>query len=182
MEPAIAGSVDPGSMGGPPALHLAFLGLGSNIGDRLANLRAGLSEMERAAGPATVSRAYETSPVGPVDQPDFLNAACLIRTTLGPSELLGAMQAAEAGLGRTRTVPGGPRTLDLDLLLYDDMIIREPGLTVPHPRMGQRAFVLVPLVEIAPWVVDPVSGLSAAEMLDGLPRPLGVGRSLPVRA
>ena len=127
--------------------------MGSNLGDRLANLRAGLLELERRAGPAVCSPAYETVPVGIVDQPPFLNAACRVETQLGPRELLKALLAAEAALGRVRAERGGPRTLDLDLLVYGDLVIDEPGLTVPHPRMRERAFVLVPLVDIAPGLV-----------------------------
>ena len=160
---------------------VAYVGLGSNLGDRLANLRAGLEEVERLAGPAVCSPAYETVPVGLVDQPPFLNAACRIETDMGPRELLAALLAAEAARGRVRSVSGGPRTLDLDLLLCGDLVIDEPGLTVPHPRMRERAFVLVPLVDLAPGVIDPVSGLTARQMLDRLPRPLGVGASLAVR-
>lgn len=161
--------------------HQAYLGLGSNLGDRLANLRDGLEEIERRAGPVRSSLAYETRPVGIVDQPAFLNAACRIETHLSPADLLGAMLATEAAWGRVRSVRGGPRTLDLDLLLYDDLIVDEPGLIIPHPRMHERAFVLVPLAEIAPHALDPVSGLSAQQLLDLLPRPLGVGRALTLR-
>ena len=161
--------------------HEAYLGLGSNMGDRLWNLRAGLEEIERRAGPVLASLAYETHPVGIVDQPAFLNAACRIETNLSPGDLLGAMLATEAVQGRVRSVRGGPRTLDLDLLLYDDLIVDEPELVIPHPRMRERAFVLVPLAEIAPHVLDPVSGLSAQQMLDRLPRPLGVGKTSPLR-
>ena len=161
--------------------HKAYLGLGSNLGDRLANLRAGLEEIQRRAGPACISLAYETHPVGIVDQPVFLNAACRIETHLSPDDLLGAMLATEAAQGRVRSVRAGPRTLDLDLLLYDDLVVDEPGLIIPHPRMRQRAFVLVPLAEIAPHVLDPVSGLSAQQMLDRLPRPLGVGSAFTLR-
>ncbi len=161
--------------------HKAYLGLGSNLGDRLANLRAGLEEIQRRAGPAYTSLAYETHPVGIVDQPAFLNAACRIETHLSPDDLLGAMLATEAAQGRVRTVRAGPRILDLDLLLYDDLVVDEPGLIIPHPRMRERAFVLVPLAEIAPHVLDPVSGLSAQQMLDRLPRPLGVGNAFTLR-
>ena len=161
--------------------HRAYLGLGSNLGDRLANLRAGLEEMERQAGPACTSLVYETNPVGIMDQPAFFNAVCRIETHLSPDDLLGAMLATESARGRVRSVRGGPRTLDLDLLLYDDLIVDEPGLIIPHPRMHERAFVLVPLAEIAPHVLDPVSGLSAQQMLDRLPRPLGVGRAFTLR-
>ena len=162
-------------------VHQAYLGLGSNLGDRLANLRAGLEDIEVRAGPVCSSLAYETHPVGIVDQPAFLNAACRVETRLSPSDLLGVMLATEAALGRVRSVRGGPRTLDLDLLLYDDLIVEEPGLIIPHPRMHERAFVLVPLAEIAPHALDPVSGLSAQQLLDLLPRPLGVGRSFTLR-
>jgi len=150
--------------------HLAFVGLGSNLGDRFANLSAALDAIERRVGRLTaVSGAYETDPVGLTDQPRFLNAVCLVETALEPQDLLTTMLEIETDQGRVRTVKNGPRTLDLDLLMYGEMVMKKPGLEVPHPRMGERAFVLVPLAEIAPHAVHPVSGLTVQEMLARLP-------------
>jgi 2-amino-4-hydroxy-6-hydroxymethyldihydropteridine diphosphokinase len=130
----------------------AYVGLGSNLGDREATIRGAL---ERLAGAdrvevVAVSTLRETEPVGPVtDQPAFLNGVAELETSLTPRDLLTLMLAVEAEFGRTRAGPqGGPRTLDLDLLLYGDERIDEPGLQVPHPRLGERAFVLEPLAEL----------------------------------
>jgi 2-amino-4-hydroxy-6-hydroxymethyldihydropteridine diphosphokinase len=130
----------------------AYIGLGSNLGERGQTLRAALNRL--TANPkvevVAVSSFHETDPVGPVrDQPRFLNAAAELETTLGPRRLLDLLLQVETELGRTRDGPaGGPRTLDLDLLLYGDEQIDEPGLQVPHPRLHERAFVLEPLEEL----------------------------------
>ena len=127
------------------------MGLGSNLGDREATLRQALELLAREPGVELrrVSTVRETEPVGFVDQPRFLNAAAALETTLDPRELLGLLLQVEAELGRTRDGPaGGPRTLDLDLLLYGEEQIDEPGLRVPHPRLLERAFVLEPLEEL----------------------------------
>jgi 2-amino-4-hydroxy-6-hydroxymethyldihydropteridine diphosphokinase len=152
-----------------PAPRLAYLALGSNLGDPVGHLRAALDELDRAVGRLiAVSGAYETEPVGLTDQPRFLNAVCALETALEPRELLVAMLKIETDQGRVRTVKNGPRTLDLDLLIYESRVIDEPGLAVPHPRMGERAFVLVPLAEIAPNLLHPVTGQSVREMLGRL--------------
>ena len=148
-------------------LRLAYVGLGSNLGDRLGHLNAALDVIERRVGRlAAVSYAYETDPVGLTDQPRFLNAVCAIETALDPHQLLAALLEIEAGRGRVRGVKNGPRTLDLDLLIYEDLVIDELGLQVPHPRLTKRAFVLVPLAEIAPDFVHSVTGQSVREMLE----------------
>jgi 2-amino-4-hydroxy-6-hydroxymethyldihydropteridine diphosphokinase len=118
------------------------------------------------------SSFYETDPVGYTAQPKFVNAVAQVETELSPEELMQTLLAIERELGRDRaaTVPKGPRTIDLDLLLYDDRVIDTPGLTVPHPAMHERLFVLEPLVEIAPHVVHPVLMRTARELLDGLDR------------
>lgn len=130
----------------------AFIGLGANLGDREATIRAALDALAEEGGieVVAVSTLRETEPVGVGPQPLFLNGAAAIETTLTARELLDRLLATEQSFGRTRT-PGehGPRTLDLDLLLYGDEQIDEPGLTVPHPRLHERAFVLEPLAEIA---------------------------------
>ncbi len=135
-------------------MHLvrAYVGLGSNLGDRAETLRVALERLAATQGVevVAVSSLRETDPVGPVtDQPRFLNGVAAVETTLGPRRLLEVLLAIEAGLGRARTgPPGGPRTLDLDLLLYGEERIDEPGLQVPHPRLHERPFVLEPLEEL----------------------------------
>jgi 2-amino-4-hydroxy-6-hydroxymethyldihydropteridine diphosphokinase len=135
---------------------IAFLGLGSNLGDRLANLRRAVDLLAEVEGIDVVrtSAVYETDPVGP-PQPDYFNAVAEVRTTLTPRELLEAGLAVERTLGRVRDERWGPRTLDVDLLRYGDDHIDEPGLVVPHPRMAERAFVLVPLRELDPSTPEP---------------------------
>jgi 2-amino-4-hydroxy-6-hydroxymethyldihydropteridine diphosphokinase len=140
----------------------AFVGLGSNLGDREATIRAALAELAAAPGVevTAVSSLIETDPVGYLDQPRFLNGAAELATTLAPRELLELLLAVEARFGRDRdAVPAqGPRTLDLDLLLYDEARIREPGLVLPHPRLHERAFVLGPLSELDPGLKVPGKG------------------------
>jgi len=129
----------------------AFIGLGANLGDPQAQVRraiAGLGSLPRTRLLAS-SSLYRSAPVDVGPQPDFVNAVAKIETQLGARELLEELLTAEARSGRERPAPGAPRTLDLDLLLYGDQLIEEPGLVVPHPRMHQRAFVLMPLAEIA---------------------------------
>ena len=162
--------------------HIAYVALGSNLGVRADYLRRALDALGERAGPVTaVSSAYETDPAGITDQPVFLNAVCSLETGLGPGRLLETLLEIESDQGRVRTVKDAPRTLDLDLLLYEDRVIDEPGLQVPHPRMGERAFVLVPLAEIAPGLVHPVSRLTVREMLARLSGPLGVGAKINLR-
>jgi 2-amino-4-hydroxy-6-hydroxymethyldihydropteridine diphosphokinase len=132
----------------------AFLGLGSNLGDRLANLQEAVDRLGSVDGIQLVrtSRVYETAPLGP-PQPDYLNAVVEVKTTLSPRELLEACLKVEAAMGRVRGARWGPRVSDVDVLIYDREDIDQPGLTVPHPRMHERAFVLVPLLELE---ADPV--------------------------
>jgi 2-amino-4-hydroxy-6-hydroxymethyldihydropteridine diphosphokinase len=130
----------------------AYIGLGSNVGDRVAHLRAALEALAaRGVTVTRVSSLYETDPVGP-PQPDFLNAAAEVSTDLSPADLVRTLKAAEADVGREQRERWGPREIDLDLLLYGDETIDEEGLTVPHPELTHRAFVLVPLIEIAPFL------------------------------
>jgi len=134
------------------------IGVGSNLGDRLGHLRGaveGVSEEWEVVG---VSSVYESAPVGYRDQGDFLNAVVLVRTAADPGEVLRSLQALEAAAGRVREISGGPRTLDLDLILWEGGAVDEPDLTIPHPHWKERAFVLVPLSEVAPEMRDPVSG------------------------
>jgi 2-amino-4-hydroxy-6-hydroxymethyldihydropteridine diphosphokinase len=139
----------------------AFVGLGSNLGDRAANLRDALEALAAEPGVAVtaVSSFRDTEPVGLKEQPRFLNAAAALETELAPRALLERLLAVERGLGRTREGPRfGPRAIDLDLLVYGEQRIDEPGLEVPHPRLHERRFVLEPLVELDPALVVPGHG------------------------
>lgn len=146
-----------------------FIGLGANIGDPETRLRRAVERLGEALEVVAVSSLYRTEPVGVRDQPSFMNAAIWVRTDMDPSAVHVLLQRLEDEGGRVRDVPMGPRTLDLDLLLYGSSTVDEPGLTVPHPRMAERRFVLEPLVEIAPDVRHPVIGSSLAEVLASLP-------------
>jgi 2-amino-4-hydroxy-6-hydroxymethyldihydropteridine diphosphokinase len=145
----------------------AYIGLGSNLGDREATIRAALDELAATPGVelVAVSGLLETEPVGYLDQPRFLNGVVAIDTTLGARALLALLLAVEARHGRDRAAEQaqGPRTLDLDLLLFGDAEIREEGLQIPHPRLHERAFVLDPLLEVAPGLEVP--GLGTLEAL-----------------
>ena len=144
----------------------AFIGLGSNLGDREAALRGALELLGEDV--VAVSSFRETEPVGYLDQPAFLNAAAALETGLEPRALLERLLGVERELGRTREGPRhGPRTIDLDLLVYDDRVIDEPGLVVPHPRLAERRFVLEPLAELDPGLVVPGRG-GVAELLSRL--------------
>jgi 2-amino-4-hydroxy-6-hydroxymethyldihydropteridine diphosphokinase len=127
-----------------------YLGIGSNLGDRLGNLQAAVDALNAEVGIAVASssRVWETDPVGGPAQPDFLNAVLRVRTALEPLAFLEASQRVEAALGRVRDVPWGPRTLDIDIELIGALVLDEPSLTIPHPRMARRAFVVLPLLEL----------------------------------
>ncbi len=129
-----------------------FLSFGSNVGDRAEHLRAGVG-IVAGTDPYRLSRVYETEPVGGVAQDDFWNLVVELETSASPHELLARAQRAEADAGRTREVRWGPRTLDVDVLLVGDQVVDDEELTVPHPRLAERAFVLVPLAELAPELV-----------------------------
>jgi 2-amino-4-hydroxy-6-hydroxymethyldihydropteridine diphosphokinase len=145
------------------------IGLGSNLGDSIAILTGAINQLKISSQVelVAVSRWYLTTPIGP-PQPDYVNACAIIQTRLKPLELLATLQAIEADFGRVRQEIWGARTLDLDLLLSTDQIIDSPTLQVPHPRMLERAFVLVPLAEIAPDWIEPRSGDSIAKLCDQL--------------
>lgn len=132
--------------------HKAYIGLGSNMGDPVAQVREALDELAHlpVSRLLAVSSLYRSAPVGKLDQPDFINAVALIETALTPRDLLKSLLEIEHYHGRVREYRDGPRTLDLDILLYDDLQCSDAQLTLPHPRMHQRAFVLQPLCEIAP--------------------------------
>lgn len=152
-------------------MAIAYISLGSNLGERETQLRSALKLIgERAGAVQKVSSFHDTSPVGPIRQPRFLNAVAEVETQLPPEELMRALLGIELALGRDRknSVPKGPRTIDLDLLLYDQVILDTPQLALPHPAMYERAFVLAPLVEIAPDAFHPALKMTAAELLEGL--------------
>lgn len=139
----------------------AYIGLGSNLGDResMLNSAVGLLRADGDIEVTGVSGFRVTDPVGITDQPRFLNGAVAVETTLSPRELLDRMLEIERSLGRTREGPaGGPRTIDLDLLVYGDLVVDEPGLRVPHPRLTERRFALEPLHELDPGLVVPGAG------------------------
>ena len=142
----------------------AYIGVGANLGDREATIRDALAALPGVVG---VSQLRETDPVGVVDQPPFLNGAVALETELAPRELLDALLAVERELGRERRERWGPRTIDLDLLLYGDETIDEPGLTVPHPRLHERRFALEPLLDLDPDVAIPGRG-RVVDLLAGL--------------
>ncbi len=148
----------------------AYIAIGGNLGDRRAYLKAGIKEIAALPGTrlAAVSCAYETRPLGPVAQPDFLNAVFAIETSLPPKPLLAALLAAEKKHQRQRHIHWGPRTLDLDFLLYGECVVESATLTLPHPRMNERGFVLIPLCEIAPDLHHPITGLPFATHLAAL--------------
>ena len=139
--------------------HTAYIALGSNIGDReqhLKNALAKIEELGEFVKLEKISSFYNTAPVGYIEQPDFLNAVVKVKTILEPEELLSILQEIENTEGRERKIHWGPRTLDLDILLFDDMVINTDTLVVPHPEMTKRDFVLVPFCEIAPYAIHPL--------------------------
>lgn len=149
--------------------ELVYLSLGSNLGDRAANLRAAIERLVEAGTVKATSGLYETEPVEVRDQPWFLNCVVALETGKTPRDLLAYCLAIEEEMGRRRTQDKGPRTIDIDILLFGDRVIDEPGLRIPHPAMHERRFVLEPLVEIAPGVLHPTIKKSARQLLAGLP-------------
>ena len=154
----------------PKVKKIVYLSLGSNLGDRQANLRNAIGRLLDLGYVQEVSSLYETEPVEFTEQPWFLNCAVAVRTELIPREFLAGILEIERSMGRQRTQPKGPRIIDIDILLYGAAHIKTPTLTVPHPAMAQRRFVLEPLAEIAPEVKVPLLKKAVRELLDSLPK------------
>ena len=174
--------MDHGRSAQNPAVTSAiiYLSLGSNLGNRREAIENGIHELRRAGiGDLVVSAFYETEPVGYDEQPWFLNIAAAGWTTLPPHELLNVCKRIEAKLGRTETFRNGPRPLDIDILLYGTLCVDETDLVIPHPRMSERGFVLIPLLEIAPDVADTCTGRKYSETLSRLDEGKKVFKSKP---
>jgi 2-amino-4-hydroxy-6-hydroxymethyldihydropteridine diphosphokinase len=148
-------------------MALAAIALGSNLGDSLAFVEAAVQTLSRDSDIILVSQShwYQTVAIGPV-QPDYVNGCVVVKTVRSPESLLQLLLEIEQQFGRERTEHWGPRTLDLDLLLYDAVVLQTPFLNLPHPRMTERAFVLIPLAELLPQWVDPLSGLTILQLRD----------------
>ena len=146
----------------------AYLALGSNLGDRRANIMRAVDLLGDVSSSLRLSSLYETEPAGFESQPAFLNAACGLWTRLDPFELFHEMRRIQDQVGGPHTFPNAPRALDIDLLLYDRMVIDTPPLTIPHPRMAERDFVLRPLADLAPSYEHPQLGATIADLLKGV--------------
>ena len=145
--------------------HIVYLALGTNLGDRLANLRAAIKALSSEINVIAESKVYETPPWGYENQPTFLNMAVKCETNLEPESLLKRLKQLEVQLGREQSFRWGPRLIDIDILFYDDLILKSESLTIPHPRLHERAFVLVPLADIASDFVHPVLKKMIKELL-----------------
>jgi 2-amino-4-hydroxy-6-hydroxymethyldihydropteridine diphosphokinase len=147
-----------------------YLAIGSNVGDREANIARALELLGKALPGVRVSSLYQTRPLYVTEQPPFLNAAAEVRTRMSPEELLDILQGVEAALGRDRSreIRMGPRTMDLDILLFGERVLETEQLSIPHPRLCERAFALVPLLELAPALRHPATGRPLREALEAL--------------
>ncbi len=152
----------------------AYLGLGSNLRNRQDNLERALGFLSQRLRIEKVSSIYDTEPVGSINQPRFLNLVCQVRTSLAPTALLILGKSIESKLGRVSGRANAPRPIDIDILFYGDQIIDTPELVIPHPRLTERAFVLIPLAQIAPDLVHPVNGKTIKELLGGITEVQGV--------
>jgi len=146
-------------------LVTVYLGLGSNLGNRQDNLDMALGFLSQRLRVEKVSSPYDTEPVGNIEQPRFLNLVCQVYTRLAPTGLLSLAKGIETKLGRAPGISNAPRPIDIDILFYGDQIIETPELAIPHPRLTERAFVLIPLAEIAPDLVHPVKGKTIKELV-----------------
>jgi 2-amino-4-hydroxy-6-hydroxymethyldihydropteridine diphosphokinase len=144
-----------------------YLSLGSNLGNRARNIYAALRRLRSRVRLDHISSLYETEPVGPVEQSWFLNLVCSGDTTLSPEALLGFVKGIEREIGRKKGIRFGPRLIDIDILFYDDLVVRTDRLEIPHPRLHERGFVLIPLKELAPDLVHPVLKSNVEELLQG---------------
>jgi 2-amino-4-hydroxy-6-hydroxymethyldihydropteridine diphosphokinase len=151
-------------------LSEVYIGLGSNLGNPPANIAEGLRLLRQEAVSLEASSLYRTGPQGFQSQPTFYNAACHIWTRLDPFQLLARVKEIEAAIGRRRTFQNAPRTLDIDILIYSRLVLETPLLKLPHPRMAERAFVLLPLAEVGPRISHPVLGKTPHELLAVLPQ------------
>ena len=147
--------------------HTVYLALGSNIGDRLANLKQAIDSLTPQMEVKAKSSVYETPPWGFEDQPKFLNQVVKAKTYLDPEPLLKHLKRLEVALGRQASFPNGPRLIDMDILFYDDLILNTSSLVIPHPRLQERGFVLLPLMELSPDLVHPLIKKSVREMVAG---------------
>lgn len=150
----------------PSDLVTAYLGLGCNLGDREGNIATALQRLSQRMTIDQVSSIYETEPTGYREQPWFLNAVCRVSTGLDPSSLLRLIKEIETELGRVPSFPHGPRIIDIDILFFGDEVMETDTLTIPHPRIAERFFVLIPLVEIAPELVHPVAQKTLKQLLE----------------
>ena len=155
--------------------HQVFLGLGTNLGQRQQNLDQAVAGLQKLMQVTAVSPLYETAPWGLVDQPDFYNACLRGFTTYSPYALLAAIKQLEKEIGRTPTARWGPRLIDVDILMIDDLVLQSGGLSIPHPSIPERAFVLIPLADIAPDVMHPELGQTIGELATAVD-PTGVHR------
>lgn len=146
-----------------------YLSLGSNLGDRKANLEKAIQLLGERLHVEQISSLYDTEPMGYAEQPRFLNAVCRAQTDIGPLQLLSLIKGIEVALGRVPSFSNAPRPIDVDILFYGDLVMETPELTIPHPRIEERAFVLIPLLEIAPDLVHPVSGESIRDLATRVP-------------
>jgi 2-amino-4-hydroxy-6-hydroxymethyldihydropteridine diphosphokinase len=155
-------------------MSIVYLGLGTNLGDRLSNLSNAIDALQPNCQIVAMSRIYETAPVGLTDQPSFLNMAVKAQTALPPLELLAVLKQLEKTLGRTEAVRWGPRLIDLDILLYDQLHLSHATLDIPHPRLIERRFALAPLADVGAEALHPTAGKTIAELLALLPPDEGV--------